>query len=371
MTSETLERGWRAAEKTRRLGTKPGKDPVALVRAIAFTSFIRSPKYFTEALDEAENYLALDVEDFSRRDSTRDPSRSALCNALATADVVCCLLHRRCFEAWFQEDVIKCICLYSDASPVVGTEIQGMVVDVMFRDGAFERIILPGSTIAYDAAYTIGKGIALLWAIFLVAGPSTRSLTTFCEHVSSFTTEFGVEMHLLEMPTVVNAFVEWASGRPFQALRPLVNQDTRFFHRVLRMAGWSHTFGGIMKEVANSMRDWPANLKHMRELCRLFKNKTHRRHIYSKLHGVGKGPANLSALMSKFSAGFVKWRYEIVPEVQRQLLPLREFCEEHLDFALFRQSKDTEEIRASMHACRDKEFWKWMASTNLWVFTAF
>ena len=360
VTPETLSSDHRR-KQTANVSARPDIDPIQLVYALSFASHLRSPKYFTEALDDAEAYLGRDDDNPTVRDRSTDPRHSTMQRALAKSDAVACLLHRRFFKAWFEADCIKCICVYSDASPVVGTEIQGMVIDVIFHDGATERIILPGSTLAYCLADTVAKGIALLWAIFLVAGPSAQALRAFCWHVSSFTTDFGVEMHLLEMPDVIDAFVAWVSGAPLERLRPLVNQDTRLFQRALRMAGWSHTLGGIMKEVANSMDEWPHVLKQMRSLVRNFRNGTYRRHIYMKLKDTG--PADLHQLMSKSPASFAKWRYETVPAVQSQLLPLRVLCEMHLDFVLFAHAQDKNEIREWMHACRDKEFWEWAAAT--------
>ena len=315
VTPESLEDvAARDRRRARNVTERETLDPVKLVHAVAFASHLRSPKYFSEALDEAEEFLGLDRDDFAGRDRGADPTRFPLMKALARADAVCCLLQRRLFVTWFQQGLVKCICIYSDASPVVGVEIQGMVIDVIFHDKGFERIVLPGSTLAYGSANTVAKGVALLWAIFLVAGPTPQALRTFCDHVISFTTDFGVEMHLLEMPDIIDAFVAWVSGVPLDRLRPLVNQNTRMFPRALRMAGWSHTLGGIMKEVANSMDEWPHSLKHMRALCKNFRNATYRNHIYSKLRD--RGPANLHRLMKSFSASFAKWRYETVPAVQ-------------------------------------------------------
>ena len=342
---------------------KGGVDPIRLVHAISFASHLRSTKYFTEALDEADAYLGLDQTTRLDRDRSLDPSQKTLLKSAARADAVCCLLQRRLFTAWFDAGCIKCICIYSDASPVAGAEIQGMVIDVMFVDGGFERIILPGTTLAYGLADTVSKAVALLWAIFLIAGPTPQALRTFCGLVSSLTTDFGVEMHLLEMPDIIDAFIEWVAGSPLVRLRPLVNQDTRLFHRALRMAGWSHTLGGIMKEVANSMREWPHMLGQMRILCQHFRNKTYREHIYRRLRDIYVGALSLYSLTEHFNASFAKWRYETVPHVQSQLLPRRELCQRFLDFALFAQAQDKEGIKAWMRACRDEEFWQWTAAT--------
>ena len=57
-----------------------------------------------------------------------------------------------------------------------------------------------------------------------------------------------------------------------------------------------------------------------------------------------------------------------MPAVQKQLLPLREICQSHLDFILFAHAQDKDEIRTWMNACRDEEFWKWLEATYPNVF---
>ena len=56
-------------------------------------------------------------------------------------------------------------------------------------------MILPGSTLAYGHTDTMSKGVALVWAIWLIASPTRDDVTWFCHNVRSFTTDFGVEVH--------------------------------------------------------------------------------------------------------------------------------------------------------------------------------
>ena len=171
-------------------------------------------------------------------------------------------------------------------------------------------------------------------------------------------------MHLLEIPDIVDAFVAWVAGTPLDRLRPLVHQDHRLFRRALRMAGWSHALGGIMKGVATRMADWPKYLAHMRSLCKFSRNKSNRNHIVRRL----REPPNLEQLLSGFTASFAKWRYETVPEVLRQLVALRELCERFLSRELFAHAQDQEEIRAVMEAGSDEAFWRWAAVCRSEIF---
>ena len=138
-------------------------DPVRLVHALGVVRHLRSPKLFTVALDDSYEYLFQDEEGAGERGNREsDPSRSALQRALMRADMVSMSITRRMFHKWRQDDAVKAINVYSDASPVVGVELQGMLIDVALKNGETVRLILPGSTLAYGHTDTISKGVALL-----------------------------------------------------------------------------------------------------------------------------------------------------------------------------------------------------------------
>ena len=247
--------------------------------------------------------------------------------ALARADVVAMFLQRRQFKKLRQEDSVRSISIYSDGSPVVGAELQGMIIDVNFYDNTTEQFTLPGSTLAYGFSDSMSKSVALLHALWLVAGPTEDDLRWACSKVMSFTTDFGVEMHLLEAPDIIEAYLARINGSPLHTLAHLVQNDVRLFPNALRMAGWSHTMGNIMKFAAESFSQCPVYLKHQRELCKFFKNHTYRKHIVRTL-----GPAHpeLKTQLAGFTAGFAKWRYETLFQVFKQLLRLRALCENHV-----------------------------------------
>ena len=119
-------------------------DPVRLVHALGVVRHLRSPKLFVVALDDTYEYLFQDQE-VEPRENKGDPSRRTLQRAMARADFVSMSLTRRMFHKWRQDDAIKAINIYSDASPVVGVELQGMLIDVSLKNGEVIRLILPGS----------------------------------------------------------------------------------------------------------------------------------------------------------------------------------------------------------------------------------
>ena len=338
-------------------GDRLEKDPMMILRALGFSQYLRSPTYFREAMDAADEYLSwTDAGPPPFLRERHDPSRMVLDRSLAQMDVLAMLLQRRCFTAWFDAGCIKCICLFSDASPVTGIEIQGMVAQIVFKNGAVEELILPGTSLAYGHTDSMAKSIALVWAIWLVAGPDAASLRRFCDHVISLTTDFGVEMHTLQVPDVADALVAWVAGTPLNRLRPLIKHDVRQFPKALRMAGWSHTLGGVMKAVATRMDVWPQRLDGMRHLCKHFRNGTYRVHTRRRL----RQPPDLPRLLKSFTATFAKWRFETVSDVMTQLLPLRELCEKFMTEALWAHAQDQEEIKSFIVACKDVALWRWM-----------
>jgi hypothetical protein len=111
-------------------------DPIRMLNAVAFGRHLRGAKHFQSALEDAHLYehgADSDGEGAAFRNTSRDPCRSTLDRARAKLDVVACLLDRREFQGLMHDGSIVGICLFSDSSPVTGTELQGMVMDIVKR----------------------------------------------------------------------------------------------------------------------------------------------------------------------------------------------------------------------------------------------
>ena len=346
----------------------PEVDPIRSIGALAFARHLRSVSAFQDALDDGNLYHSIDdPESLVPVDHSVDPSTAHIKKSACRADVVAMNLMRRRFAKWRANDSVKSINIYSDASPVTGSELQGMLIDIVFWNGDVRREVLPGSTLADGHQDTHSKGVALLWACWLIAGPDAEALQWFCSKVRSFTTDFGVEMHILEMPEITNAFVEWAGGKALLDVRHLVQPRLRQFGRALRVAGWSHAQGNIMKAVAFAAPDWPEIVEQLRALCKFFRNRSHRLHLARRLDGV---VGDIQKRLRFFTASFAKWRYETVDDVLKQLLALRDICEDHFDGPLFfGTAQDQEEISAVHRACKNKRLWRWMAGASKYLFS--
>jgi hypothetical protein len=244
---------------------KRSKDPVKIIHALRFASFLKSTSVFSEAVTAAVVYNDSDSSEVERDDS-KDNKRATIDRQKARLDAVGMALDRREFAADMAVDAIAGINIYSDASPVSGAELQGMVVDCCMRDKTVKQTVLPGSTLSYGHYDAIAKTVAFLWSAWLMVGPTREAMEYFLSKVVSLTTDFGIEMHTVEMPCVLHAFMAWIAGEPLETARRLVDYSKRLFPNALRIAGWSHVIGGVMKQVANRSPTWPSILDSLRAL---------------------------------------------------------------------------------------------------------
>ena len=254
------------------------RDPLKLLRALFFAKFLKSQKEFSNAMGAAAAYEFSDVEP-EDRDQTEDPRDASLRLAWARMDIVDMLLWRREFEADCELDGICAINLYTDSSPVSGNELQGLIMDVEKRNGTCVRITLPGTSLAYGLYDGVNKSIGLLHAIWLVAGPTARVIRYVCSKVASITTDMGIEIQTLMMPDLVQAYCRFMDGRDLASCAALINRETRLYPNAIRVGGWSHAHGNIMKHAAEQQHDWPVLLRKMRSLVSFWGVRTYREHV--------------------------------------------------------------------------------------------
>ena len=339
-------------------------DAIRLCDAVSFSLKLRSVWEFSDALDDAHrlNYTGDDAP--PPRDRSGDPSRSVIERAKARLDVMGMNINRRIFAEEVASDSIEAISCYSDGSLVVGAELQGMILDFVHRDGSVRKLTLPGSTIHYGKFDAINKTLAFVWSVWLVCGPSLENMEYWFGKVRSFTTDFGTEMHTLSVPWVLPAFMAWIGGRDLEDCRHLVVFDRRLFFRALRVAGWNHCCGNIMKRVAKVAPTWPDILEKVGRLCTFFRNQTWREYLAvrlsSKIAGVEK-------LLYSFTATVAKWRFETIVHTFRQLARLRYVCQ-HIREELFANVQDRALLQDVVNACRDTFLWKFIVVTLEHVF---
>ena len=92
------------------------------------------------------------------------------------------------------------IYLYADVSPQWRQmELYAASFDLKDGDTCVHKLF-PALALDKECRDATGKCVALLWQIFLIAGPSYFLVKLFCSRVRSVTTDQGVERLLADFP---------------------------------------------------------------------------------------------------------------------------------------------------------------------------
>ena len=202
----------------------------------------------------------------------------------------------------------------------------------------------------------------MFWVLWLVAGPTEAGLRWILGKVVSVTTDQGNEIGLGVVPDIVPCFMRWLQGRNLTTMARSVPKASRMMPRAIRIVGWNHTLGNIMRQSVEKSPEWQKYNKYIRALCKLFRNESNRRHL-QRLLRPRHPELQLEVTLEHFSASLAKWRFETSFTCMRALLKLRALCENVMDEALFLNPQDKETVSMAMEACKCPKFWKWMAAT--------
>ena len=359
-------RPWRPRAPRPRVHRRPSVDPLVLIRAAGFARYLRDMRDFRPALQAADAFERPATED-ELRDTSSDPCRSLLATTFQRLDIVDCLIHRRRFAADFEHDTLVSINVYSDSSPNAGEEIQGMVADILREDEEPVRVILPAGTLAYGLFDGISKAICLLHSFWMLAGPTYLLLSYVLSKVVSVTTDYGTELSTLTMDDCVLAYCLWMGGLPLGQCKQYVNKGARWLPNALRVGGWCHSWGNIMRLVAESCPEWTRYLAMVRDVVPFFRNPSWRFFLSRKLKALDIPGLDLTPLL-KGPCQIAKWRYETIAAAFVDLLTYRDVCR-HFLLEWFSTSKETELIRKAWTAVQDDQWWAFLSTTSREMFT--
>ena len=96
------------------------------------------------------------------------------------------------------------ICLYADSSPAAGIDIFAMIAEVWIN-GICRMLVLPGIVLGHGHGSALDKLMALLWALWLVCGPTVASLEAILLAVVAMTTDQGVESLMVSLGNALDA----------------------------------------------------------------------------------------------------------------------------------------------------------------------
>jgi len=348
--------------KTRLGKTIVDKDPVKTLTGLDLCQYLRDVRFFTPAANASHTYdhgLAA-----PKRDTSKDCSRTHFERSKYILDVVDMQMDRRQHHADRIFDRIESIQLFTDSSPVTGEELQGMVVDMVYTDETTRRTILPGSSLCYGFFNAVAKCMALVWAIYLIAGTDYEDMCYFISKVIGMTTDNGTEIHVLEVPDVLDAFWAWLHGTPLSDCAIYVNYNRRLFYNALRVSGWNHNWSNLMKSVAQCCPRWPTVLQQMSTMVTFFRNKTYRKWLRRTL-----GPQGVDVtVLQHFRATMAKWRYQTIPFTMECLLVLRFICTLHIYPEMFNRAQDKPFMKEFFEAAKDTELWVFLEASYTIIF---
>ena len=338
-------------------------DAVRLIQALDFSKHLRDTRHFSDALQAATTYEAGPDAPAAQRNSYNDPGRRTLQRARAKLDFVGLAVERRIYHQEVSEDAIASIHCFSDSSPVTGCEVQGSIAEVVRRDGGVRRVALPAGSLTYSHFDVINKAMAFMWGVWMAFGPSQDHMDYFRNKVRSWTTDFGSEFNSNLLPNVIEAFLFWITGASLELCRPLIKFSERCFPCSVRICGWSHALGNMMKVVVKTCLNWPERLSQLRACCKFLRVHTWREWIATCLKD--RVP-NVEELMASFTATIAKWRYETLVVVLTQLDRVRDVIT-YVREEMFANVQDRPTVQAAVNAFRDARLWVWISVVLKWV----
>ena len=345
----------------KKAGSREDFDPLRSLNALGVVQYLKSSRFFKATLKASHRY----DHSAARPDPVEpDHSRTNLDKQMSTLDLVDMLIQRRRFEADRIHDRIVSIHIYSDSSPVTKEELQGMIMDIFYTDGEPRRVVLPGCTLSYGCFNVVSKAIALVWAVWLVAGPSEEAVQFFFEKVASIVTDHGTELQLLTVPNLVKAFIRWNSGVPLAHCASLVDDSSRLMPNALRISGWCHAWGNLMKEILHVCPRWPTVLDQIRSMVSFWRNRTWRKWVARAVGATVPDPS----IFDHAPPSMAKWRYETIAVTMSFLHGMRDVCEHRLRPEMFANAQDKAEIKKVFEICADSSFWKFISCAHVKVF---
>ena len=159
---------------------------------------------------------------------------------------------------------LESINLQSDGSPVTGTELQGQILEVIMKEPRVcKTIVMPGTALEYGQYGLMSKIIAFLWSLFLLVGPWEYGLRFILNMIASVTTDMGTEHRFIDAPDVLKAFLLHIGGASWETVLAAIDYGAKLLPFALRISGWSHCYGNIMKFCCKQIEQWPVILRKL------------------------------------------------------------------------------------------------------------
>ena len=141
--------------------------------------------------------------------------------------------------------------LFADASPQRIGWVMFASTMWIFDDSSkvFDRL-LPLVLLKRSQLKAIDKIIALLWQLWLVAGPRPKNLCRLLQGVRGIVTDMGTEFAIADAPGIQGSFFNRLG------LKSPVRNTEFLFPNALAIRGWRHMLDLVIRRGCSSLR-WP------------------------------------------------------------------------------------------------------------------
>ena len=346
-----------------KLMTEPG----LMLDWLDATSTVKSIRHSTRA-STAWTRLIARCNDLSRSDlrsNMQHVSYTCLRLARVRLDIVAMMVWRAFWSSRMGSAAFDDIHLYiyCDASPQKGSEYFASTLDVYDRrQGTWARWLLPCVVLDPTLMDAFGKTLALLWQVFLIAGPSFEAVRAFCNKVRSLTTDLGVERLVVQQPDWLPDFWQLLAPR---LPRPPADQSW-LWPNAVSIPGWKHAWDGLLQKGLCTLPWFPLWLTRLKAICGFFRIEGNRVTAARSLRAVGFGA--LSEIVKSFSfPSFADWRWGTLHAVMKELHSCLGSLADHFDPRPFARGRDQVGLAAVIAALACDAWHKQFAF--VWFFT--
>ena len=157
-----------------------------------------------------------------------------------------------------------------DASPQVGLELLSGGYDTITNCdmSTLIRTEFPTTSLGHGHLSLKDRSFSMLWAVWLLVGPSMAALYAFCNTVTQVLTDWGTESGLQDVPDIIPAFIEFICTG---AMTLVASPQSRLFPRNIFVPDWNHIWDG-MSAASLKQLDWfAAWLALLKQVVRWFR----------------------------------------------------------------------------------------------------
>ena len=128
--------------------------------------------------------------------------------------------------------------------------------------------VVPGVALRFGGLSCLGGVLAFLWSLCLLVGCGPGLVAWIISLVRSVAADLGTELGFIGRPDVLNAFLVQVAGGDLRTAIASIDPQSRLFRRALRIGGWSHMWGNLMKMACFQIPNWPKVVALIRSCCR-------------------------------------------------------------------------------------------------------